>query len=212
MNYLAHIYLASHSDEAMLGALLGDFVKPHSGEQFSAEIEADIVTHRKVDSFTDSHPLVLNAKSLFAGPRRRYAGILLDVFYDHLLALHWARYSDVPLDTFIARFYAALTRRADILPANLARAAPYMIEQDWLGSYLHYEGVEIAIRRISTRLSKNGDLLRDGLADLKANYGPIETGCHAFFPDLIAFVAQRRRAQCVPASNRPARPELTILL
>lgn len=203
MNYLAHIYLARHSDDAMLGALLGDFVKPHSGEQFSAEMEAEIVTHRKVDSFTDSHPLVLDAKALFEGPRRRYAGILLDVFYDHLLAVNWARYSDVPLESFIARFYRALARRAEVLPANLARAAPYMIEQDWLGSYLQYEGVEIAIHRISTRLSRNGDLLRDGLADVKANYTQLEALFHAFFPDLIAFVESRRRS---------GRPELTILL
>ena len=193
MNYLAHIYLAQHSDDAMLGALLGDFVKPHSGHQFSAEIEAEIVTHRKVDSFTDSHPLVLDAKALFEGPRRRYAGILLDVFYDHLLAANWARYSKVPLHAFIQRFYAALARSADLLPPNLARAAPYMIEQDWLGSYQHYQGVEIAIRRISTRLSKNGDLLRDGLADLQANYAQLEDGFHAFFPELIAFADERRR-------------------
>jgi acyl carrier protein phosphodiesterase len=193
MNYLAHIYLASHSDDAMLGALLGDFVKPHGGHRFSAETEAEIVTHRKVDSFTDSHPIVLDAKALFAGPRRRYAGILLDVFYDHLLASNWARYADVPLDAFIARFYAALARRADTLPPNLARAAPYMIEQDWLGSYQRYEGVEIAIRRISTRLSKNGDLLRDGLEDLQAHYAALAAGFHVFFPELIAFVAARRR-------------------
>ena len=192
MNYLAHIYLASHSDDAMLGALLGDFVKPHSGSQFSADMEAEILTHRKVDSFTDSHPIVLHAKQLFSGPRRRYAGILLDVFYDHLLARNWTRYSDVPLDDFIARFYAALTRRADVLPANLAQAAPRMIEQDWLGSYLDYAGVEIAIRRISTRLSRNGDVMRDGLIDLKANYAELASGFDAFFPELIAFVASRR--------------------
>lgn len=192
MNYLAHIYLARQSDDAMLGALLGDFVKPHSGMLFSAEVEAEIVTHRKVDTYTDSHAIVLAGKGLFVGPRRRYSGILLDVFYDHLLARHWARYADTPLDEFIARFYSALARRADILPENLSRAAPYMIEQDWLGSYEKFEGVEIAIRRISTRLSKNGDLLRDGLADLRSNYDELEQGFHAFFPELIAFVESRR--------------------
>jgi acyl carrier protein phosphodiesterase len=195
MNYLAHIYLASHSDEAMLGALLGDFVKPHSGKQFSPEIEAEILTHRKVDSFTDSHPVVLHAKGLFAGPSRRYAGILLDVFYDHLLASRWASYSDVPLEDFIQRFYGALTEHAGLLPPNLAFAAPRMIEQDWLGSYLDYAGVEIAIRRISTRLSKNGDLLRDGVADLTTNYAALASGFHAFFPELIAFVANRRQRE-----------------
>lgn len=192
MNYLAHIYLARHSDEAMLGALLGDFVKPHTDSRFSAEMEAEIVTHRKVDSFTDSHPLVLEAKQLFAGPSRRYAGILLDVFYDHLLARDWSRYCAEPLDGFIARFYGALIRHADVLPENLAQAAPRMIEQDWLGSYVDYAGVEIAIRRISTRLSKNGDLLRDGLADLKANDAELARGFRAFFPELIDFVETRR--------------------
>ncbi len=192
MNYLAHIYLAKHSDDAMLGALLGDFVKPHGDHDFPAEMAAEIITHRKVDSFTDSHPTVLAAKALFTDPHRRYAGILLDVFYDHLLATHWARFSDVPLDAFIARFYRALGRRVDMLPANLAHAAPYMIEQDWLGSYTQYEGVEIAIRRISTRLSRNGHLLRDGLSDLKANYTALDAGFQEFFPQLIRFVENRR--------------------
>lgn len=192
MNYLAHIYLARHSDEAMLGSLLGDFVKPHSGSRFSPEVEAEIVTHRKVDSFTDSHPIVLDAKRLFSGPSRRYAGILLDVFYDHLLARDWARYCAEPLDGFIQRFYGALARHAAVLPPNLAHMAPRMIEQDWLGSYVDYAGVEIAIRRISTRLSKNGEQLRDGLADLKANDAELARGFHAFFPELIEFVENRR--------------------
>ena len=191
MNYLAHIYLARHTEDAMLGALLGDFVKPHSGERYSAQIEAEIVTHRKVDSFTDSHAVVLEGKALFNGPRRRYAGILLDVFYDHLLAKHWQHYSSEPLSAFIARFYATLVRHGDLLPANLARLTPYMIEQDWLGSYQHYAGVETAVRRISTRLSKNGDVMRDGLIDLRANHAALETGFHAFFPDLVAFVDER---------------------
>jgi acyl carrier protein phosphodiesterase len=195
MNYLAHIYLARHSDEAMLGALLGDFVKPHSGSLFSSAIETEIVTHRKVDAFTDSHPIVLHAKQLFDGPSRRYAGILLDVFYDHLLARGWARYSAEPLQDFIQHFYGALARHAGVLPANLARAAPYMIEQDWLGSYLDYAGVEIAIRRISTRLSKNGHLLRDGLADLQAHHAQLASGFDAFFPELITFVETRRNEQ-----------------
>ena len=203
MNYLAHIYLARYSDEAMLGALLGDFVKPGADGQFSAVTQAEILIHRKVDTFTDSHPVVLAAKSLFDGPGRRYSGILLDVFYDHVLAQQWARYSELPLAEFIAGFYGTLRRHAAVLPPKLAELAPYMIEQDWLGSYHSYAGVDRAVRRMSTRLSKNGHLLREGLADLKANHAQLESGFHAFFPDLIAFVDSRRHA---------ARPALAILL
>ncbi len=200
MNYLAHIYLARHSDDAMLGALLGDFVKPHDGLQFPAEMEAEIMTHRKVDRFTDSHPIVLEAKELFTGPSKRYAGILLDVFYDHLLAINWGRYSVDPLDDFIAHFYGLLGRqaRAHTLPPKLARAVPNMIEQDWLGSYRDFAGVKIAIDRISTRLSRNGELLRNGVVDLETRYTELAGGFDAFFPDLIDFVASRRQGASLP--------------
>ena len=193
MNYLAHIYLASHSDDAMVGALLGDFVKPHSDHLLSPEMQAEVVTHRRIDSFTDSHSVVLHARQMFAGPSRRYSGILLDVFYDHLLAINWSRYSATPLDQFIERFYGALTRRSDVLPPHLALMVPRMIEQDWLGSYVDYEGVEIAVRRISNRLSRNGDVMRDGLVDLKTHAGQIALGFDTFFPELISFVETRRR-------------------
>ncbi|RSZ60756.1 DUF479 domain-containing protein [Massilia atriviolacea] len=192
MNYLAHIYLARHSEEAMLGALLGDFVKPSADGQFSAAMQAEILMHRKVDTFTDSHPVVLTAKSLFDGPGRRYSGILLDVFYDHVLALRWARYSEVPLAAFIAAFYGTLTRHAAVLPSRLAEMAPYMIEQDWLGSYRSYAGVDLAVRRISTRLSRNGEVMREALGDLERHAATIADGFDVFFPELITFVESQR--------------------
>lgn len=204
LNYLAHIYLASYSDNAMLGALMGDFVKPHAGLDFPAETEAEIITHRKIDCFTDSHPIVLEAKRLFATPSRRYAGILLDVFYDHLLAKKWEHFSAEPLDDFIARFYELLSRQAlaNALPPRLAQAVPYMVEQDWLGSYRDFVGVKVAIDRISTRLSRKPELLRDGVADLEEHYVELSRGFDAFFPELINFVAGHRQGAIV-AITRP---------
>ncbi len=172
MNYLAHIFLAGHSEEAMLGALLGDFVKPGACGGYSGEIEQEIVMHRKVDAYTDSHRVVLAAKRCFPESRRRYAGILLDVFYDHLLAAHWASYSSEPLHEFTRRFYSALIRHEHLLPANLAAIAP--------------------------RLSRNGDLLRDGLRDLGANYSLLSEGFAVFFPELMQFVAETRGRTASP--------------
>ena len=209
MNYLAHIYLARYSDNAMLGALMGDFVKPHMGLRFPAETEAEIITHRKVDCFTDNHPIVREAKELFTTPSRRYAGILLDVFYDHLLAIKWERFSDKPLDDFIAHFYELLGRhaRAYALPPNLARAVPYMVEQDWLGSYRDFVGVKVAIDRISTRLSRKPVLLRDGVADLEKHYVELSRGFDAFFPELINFVAGHRQGAIVAITKPVVLPK-----
>ena len=192
MNFLAHIYLAKHSEEAMLGAMLGDFVKADVSGKFNPQIELEIRLHRKVDVFTDSHPIVIAAKQSFDESRRRFAGIALDVFYDHVLANNWVSYSDVPLPDFTQRFYAGLIKYQAMLPANLAMLTPRMREQDWLGSYQDFAGVEIAITRISTRLSKNGHLLREGLIDLRANYAALSAGFELFFPELMQFSEQQR--------------------
>ncbi len=192
MNYLAHIYLASQSDDAMIGALLGDFANANYAGDYTPEIEREIAIHRKVDMYTDSHPVVLAAKQQFEQGRRRFAGILLDIFYDHVLIVNWKRYSDRPAEELIARFYRALEGRRAILPERLQRMLPYMVEHDWLGSYREFAGVELAASRVSQRLSKNGDLLREGIEDLRKNYESLSAGFHEFFPDLIGFAGALR--------------------
>ena len=194
MNYLAHIFLARQSDAAMIGAMLGDFAKASVDGLYTPEIEREIMLHRYIDSYTDSHPLVKASLQLFEGPRRRYGGIVLDVFYDYLLTQRWDLYSDMPRRELIAQFHRALRDHMDILPDKLRAIAPRIIEQDWLASYEELAGVEMAVTRISQRLSRNGHLMREGLADVRANYADIAGGFEQFFPDLMQFTA-RRRAQ-----------------
>jgi len=201
MNYLAHIFLAQHSDKAMIGALLGDFVKANMVGHYPPEVEAEILMHRQVDLYTDSHRIVKDAVLQFDDSRRRYAGIVLDVFYDHLLAKNWATYSTIPITVFVQRFYDALTQHQSMLPEKLAEALPRMIEQDWLGSYRDFSGVEVAIQRISTRLSRNGHLLCDGLLDVQSHYSALSDGFDAFFPELMQFVAQSRAANSPPIKH-----------
>lgn len=192
MNYLAHIFLAQQSEAAMVGALLGDFAKADISGRYPREVEREIMLHRQVDRHTDSHPVVKSAVLLFAQPRRRFAGILLDVFYDHVLAQRWASYSTTQRQAFIERFYQALIAHEAILPDRLRDIMPMMIEQDWLGRYYDFAGVEWAIQRISQRLTRNGHLLREGLEDLRANYVALADGFDVFFPQLMAFVNDRR--------------------
>jgi acyl carrier protein phosphodiesterase len=149
MNYLAHLYLARHSDDAMLGALLGDFVFGTTGpDAYAPPIRREIHLHRQIDSYTDAHPAVDAARDFFADGRRRFSGIALDVFYDHCLAREWERWSEVALDEFTAGFYAHLLANLPILPARLQRIAPFMAQQDWLGSYRERDNVDLAVRRI----------------------------------------------------------------
>ena len=86
MNYLAHLFLSDGTPESLIGNLLGDFVKGSIENIYSLKIIEGIYLHRKIDSFTDSHPIFRSSKRLIGVDRRRFSGIMIDVFYDHFLA------------------------------------------------------------------------------------------------------------------------------
>ncbi len=192
MNYLAHLFLARHSGAAMVGGIMGDFVKADVTGRYPTEIAREIQLHRYIDSYTDSHPAVKASAQLFPDGRRRYAGILLDVFYDHLLSLQWPRWCTEPRQSMLDRFYAALAEHEPLLPDRLRAMAPHMVQLNWLNAYDDFTSVEKAIDRISQRLSRNGAALRDGLADLRQHHDAIAAGFDRFFPDLMAFAEARR--------------------
>src|SRR5882672_709674 len=154
MNYLAHLYLSEPNEEAWLGSLLGDFVKGPLDGRYSADITRAIALHRKIDSFTDAHPVVLRSKSRISPARRRYAGIMMDMFYDHFLAKYWCEFHDEPLDAFTARIYAILGRRHAMLPERLQRMAPSMAQWNWLGSYADVGSIHTALDRMGRRLTR----------------------------------------------------------
>ena len=193
MNYLAHLYLAGPEPEARLGALLGDFVFGQAAlADWGALERREIVIHRRVDRYTDEHPQVVAARRLFAHGRQRYAGIALDVYYDHCLARDWARYCDTPLDAFTASFYWYLLSRQDELPERLRRIAPLMASGDWLGSYRQRDSVDLAVTRIATRLSRNGQCLVACLEDLRRHEAEIAAGFELFIPQLAAYASSLR--------------------
>ena len=189
MNYLAHLHLGGDRPAQLLGSLYGDFVKGPLAGRFPAEIEQAIAVHRRIDMFTDSHPLVLQAKARFPQARRRTAGILLDLFFDHCLALHWQRYADEPLAQFTARVYRVLNNEP-ALPERLAYIAPRMAAQDWLGSYEEFAVLQQVLQGMSRRLSRP-QMLDGAMGELRELYEPLTDDFHAFYPDLQTFARQQ---------------------
>lgn len=185
MNYLAHLHLGGDRPEQLLGSLYGDFVKGVLAGRFPVDIETGIRLHRRIDAFTDAHPLIKQAMGRFPAERRRYAGIVLDVFFDHCLARDWGQYSDVPLDAFIGKVYRVLANEP-ALPERLALIAPRMAAQDWLGSYVDFEVVGDALAGISRRLSRP-EGLAGAMQELRALYQPLSEDFSEFYPQLQAF-------------------------
>jgi acyl carrier protein phosphodiesterase len=191
MNYLAHLFLAEENPESLLGNLLGDFVKGSKKDGYPDPIRRGIELHRKVDRYTDAHPVVLANLQLISPARRRFAGVMVDMFYDHLLAKNWQTYSQMPLADFSQSIYQVLKDHHDLLPERLQTMLPYIIGEDWLTSYREIAAIDRALNRIANRFTKRfgrQNALWNAVEELQANYQQLESDFHAFFPDLIEYV------------------------
>jgi acyl carrier protein phosphodiesterase len=190
MNYLAHLHLGGQRPGQMLGSLYGDFVKGRLQGQFDPEIEAAIQLHRSIDVFTDRHPRVDIALSRFSITRRRYAGIVLDVFFDHCLARDWELYADRPLAQFTSDVYRVLSAEPQ-LPERLAKIAPHMVANDWLGSYREFAVLEQVLRGISRRLTRPEELA-GAMQELRRLYEPLSEDFRLFYPQLQDFAQTKQ--------------------
>lgn len=193
MNYLAHLHLGGQLPSQLLGSLYGDFVKGRLLGQFDPQTEAAIQLHRHIDVFTDRHLLVDVSLSRFSLTRRRYAGIVLDVFFDHCLARDWQLYAARPLDSFTADVYRVLAAEPQ-LPGRLADIAPHMAAHDWLGSYRDFAVLEQVLRGISRRLSRPEEL-DAAMQELERLYEPLSEDFRLFYPELQVFAQNQLTVQ-----------------
>ena len=188
MNYLAHLFLSGRTPEAIVGGLLGDFVKGSVDGRYGARVREGILLHRKIDRYTDDHEVVSASRRLVSPPRRRFAGIMVDVFYDHFLARHWASFSGVPLGEFAREVYAVLEYHQEQFPERLQYIVPRMVRDDWLVSYRELWRVGTALDGISRRLRRS-NTLAGGVDELKTHYDELEAHFLCFFPQLMGFVS-----------------------
>lgn len=186
MNYLAHALLAGGDAEREVGGLLGDFVRGRPDPALPAGLRAGIGLHRAIDSYTDRHPAVVAARRRFAPPWRRYAGILLDMWFDHCLARDFGRWSALPLPAFSDRLRARLHARAALLPPALRQFVAYMDANDLPAGYADADVVGRALVGISARLSR-ANPIGAALPVLQADDAALRGHFEAFFPDLVAF-------------------------
>src|SRR5262245_38775493 len=142
MNYLAHATLSFGNDDILTGNMISDFVKGNKKMLYPAAIQKGIMLHRMIDEFTDTHSATKQAKIYFRETAGPYAGIFVDVAYDHFLANDDHQFPGKQLETFAEYTYKVLDRYKQILPERFARILPYMISQNWLYNYKYEEGIE----------------------------------------------------------------------
>jgi acyl carrier protein phosphodiesterase len=186
VNWLAHVFLSDDNIEQRLGNLLADLVRGEAREEMSVDFRAGALRHRAIDAYTDAHPVVRRSRARVATRHRRFSGVLVDVFYDYLLASRWDLYSDVSLAAFTTTFYAQASASRIALPPDARATVDRIIEHDLLGAYRRLEGVEQSLRRLSIGLARRWrrDFALDrAVEDLRAHE-------HAFFADFEEFFPQ----------------------
>jgi acyl carrier protein phosphodiesterase len=190
VNFLAHLALSGEEPEILVGNLMGDFVKGRLEGRFPPGIRQGIELHRKIDSFAGQNEFFIRSKQRIDARFGLYRGVLVDLYYDHFLALNWQDYGRLPLQQFIDNASAILEEHREMLPERLQLRLAELFS-DWLPSYLELDGIDRVLKRMSARL-KRANPLGDGVGELKRNYGALEEDFRRFFPQLRAYAADFR--------------------
>lgn len=184
MNHLAHLFLAPPVAEVRVGSLLGDFAHGLDANALPAKVLQGLKHHRAVDAFTDSHPQVLACKSLFSSQRRRFAGIALDVLFDHYLLRHWEQFSPISREQFIAEVYHDLETHQHLMPSNMVAVTQRMIRDDWFTAYQDMETIGLALDRIAGRI-RYPNRFEGIIEEIRRNDQELELHFLVFFPELM---------------------------
>ena len=151
MNYLAHAYLSFNRPGILVGNMISDYVKGKKKYDYPERIQQGIAVHREIDRFTDTHSATKAAKEFFRPAYRLYAGSLMDVIYDHFLALDENEFTDESLKAFTTNTYAILDQFTDHFPEKFSRMYPYMKDHNWLYNYRYRQGIEKSLAGVVRR-------------------------------------------------------------
>jgi acyl carrier protein phosphodiesterase len=160
----------------------------------SVDFRRGAACHKAIDAFTDAHPDVQRSRGRIDARYRRFSGVLVDIFYDYLLAQRWDEYCAESLDAFTSAFYADARREPLVLPTDANATLVRIMKHDLLGQYRELAGVEQSLRRVSAYISHRWGrdyALDAGVAELRAHETEFAQDFATFFPQLRTHVATR---------------------
>ncbi len=190
MNFLAHIFLSGDNDLIKIGNFMADGIRGKQFETFPEEVQKGIILHRAIDTYTDAHPIFRESTKRLHEKYHHYAGVIVDVFYDHFLAKNWKQYSDEDLDVFVEKFYQSLYTNSDIITQKTKDLLPYMTLHNWLVSYQTIDGIDRIMTQMDHR-TNNLSNMRFSIGELREFYSEFEKEFTAFFEDIRVYTSQK---------------------
>ena len=194
MNFIAHLLLSGNDDEIIIGNFIADSVKGSNYKKYPAGIQRGIFLHREIDSFTDAHEIVRRSKSRLSTVYGHYTGVLIDIFYDHILVKNWSKYSKQSLPDFAKKMYSILSNHKEIMPEDAQYFLQYVLSNDRINTYIKFEVIGSVLQGMATR-TKFISHMEDAQSDLENNYNELETDFNMFFPNLIDRIEEVKNSE-----------------
>jgi len=171
VNFLAHLFLAGDDEGLRLGAMLADFVRGNlDNARIPLAARRGILLHRYTDQFIDALPEMAHLRERFKPPFRRYSGIIIDLAFDHELAVRWDAYATVSLQQFDRDVRDLLARYNTVLPEKLQAFMRYADRRGLFAAYRSEAEVLLSLRGVGRRLSNDNPL--DKVTEIWADVKP----------------------------------------
>lgn len=190
LNFLAHLYLSESCPKIMIGNFIADHIKGNQFTHLDPKIQLGIKLHRQIDTYTDTHEITRRSKRRLHKRYGLFAGIVIDIFYDHYLAKNWKNYSAIPLKIYVNSVYNLVNSYKEILPEKTVQMIPYMVKYNWLYNYKYKEGIKSVLEGMNKRTNKIGQIDL-AINDLRILDKDFEIDFESFFDDLQIFSHQK---------------------
>jgi len=184
MNYLAHSFLSGNESGLIVGNFIADHLQGNHFENIPDPIVEGIKMHRSIDTFTDSHPLFKESKRLFYKDFEKYSGILVDIYFDHVLASSFTEFSKNNLQEHCDRVYRIYSNHNEHLPKGSKRFLSYVLSNNTYYAYSEIEGIETVLKHLSYRI-RHGIALNDSISVFKENEKTLRENFSFFMKDAI---------------------------
>ena len=184
MNYLAHAFLSNNNENLLIGNFIADHMRGNNFKNYPAEVIEGIYLHRRIDSFTDAHVEFKKTKRVFYEGFEKHSGILVDIYFDHLLAKNFEKYHPQKLQHFSSAVYETYKKNLYLMPQSSERFLNYVLQNNIYTSYSLVEGIEKVLFHLSHRINHNVSL-QNSVSIFKNKEDEIAQSFELFMSDVL---------------------------
>ncbi len=187
MNILVHYLLSDRNEKVVVGNVIADFIKGNKVQSFSPGIQKGIEIHKKIDSFSDQHPVVKETWALLQNDFGLYGRVITDIYYDHFLFKHWKEFSMFSFEDDMNFLYQCLQKNTGEFPPGVRRMTARIVALQWPVKYTNMSGLYQVFRSMSRRVAFE-NRFEMAVEVLKKEYATIDSHFLSFYPELRSYI------------------------